>query len=201
MNQWPTTRNTLLVDLAGERYQSAWFEFSRLYEPVIYRFARKRGLQHVDSVDLTQQVMLNVMKAARRWAEDHPPDHFRGWLKTVASNSLINMVTRDAKYRATGGASDSSIAEPVTDSDEAQIWADEESRAILKSATKLIRDEFSADSWYAFEQTLLHGRTVDSVAKSLNKSKGSIYAARARIVRRLKRESLRIIESQVEKEE
>ena len=201
MKQWPTTRDSLLVNLAGEQFQAAWLEFTQIYEPVIYRFARKRGLQHADAVELTQQVMLSVMRSSRQWAQDQPPDHFRGWLKTVANNSLINMVTRDARYRAVGGESDLPQAEPVTDSDEAKIWADEESRAILKFAAANIRHEFSEDSWLAFEHTLVQGMSVEAVADSLKKTSGAIYAARARIMRRLKQESQRIADLQLETQE
>ena len=201
MKQWPTTRDSLLVNLAGDQYQSAWLEFAQLYEPVIYRFARKRGLQHADAVELTQQVMLSVMRSSRKWSQDQPPDHFRGWLKTVASNSLINMVTRDARYRAVGGENDLPQAEPVTDSNEAEIWADEESRAILRIAAANIRHEFSEDSWLAFERTLVQGVSVEAVADSLKKTSGAIYTARARIMRRLKQESQRIADLQLETQE
>lgn len=192
MQQWPTTRNTLLVQLAGEQYEKPWFEFAHIYEPVIYRFARRRGLQHTDANELTQQVMLRVMKSAKSWREDAPPDRFRSWLKTVADRSLINLVTRNAKYRANGGDDTAAVAELSTEDIDRQLWAQEEERATLRAAASLIRREFSTSSWAAFELTLLQGYSVESVSKRLDKSAGAVYAARARIVRRLKQEVARL---------
>lgn len=198
MQHWPTTRNTLLVKLAGDEFEAAWLEFSRQYEPAIYRFARKRGLQHTDAVDLAQQVMLSVMKSAQAWSEDQPPEHFRGWLKRVASNRLINMVTRDAKHRGVGGSAQIALDRETDGSDRAseRLWAQEEERSILRAAAENIRSEFVAESWTAFEQTLLGGKTVEAVAAELGKTAGAIYASRARIMRRLKQESLRLKESE-----
>lgn len=193
MNQWPTTRVTLLVSLNNQRHQAAWIEFSQVYEPVIYRFARQKGLQHADAVDLTQRVLLQVMKSSQRWSEEEPPSHFRGWLKTVANNSLINLVTRESRFRAVGGVDADASVEPVSDSSESSIWAQEEKRALLRQAARNIRSEFSEDSWTAFERTLFHGESIENVAKSLGKSKGAVYASRARIVRRLKQESVKIM--------
>ncbi len=193
MNQWPTTRATLLVSLSNEQHHAAWVEFAQVYEPVIYRFARKRGLQHADAAELTQQVLLKVMKSSQRWSDEDPPSYFRGWLKTVASNSLINLVTRESKYRAVGGSNEHAVSEPVADPAESSIWAEEEQRALLRQAAKNIRSEFSEDSWAAFELTLFQGKSIETVAQSLGKSKGAVYAARARIVRRLKHESAEMI--------
>lgn len=209
MQQWPTTRNTLLVNLAGKQHQSAWFDFSHLYEPVIYRFARRRGLQHTDAIELTQQVMLKVMKSAENWSQDQPPNHFRAWLKTVANNTLINMLTRDQKHRAAGtmrGEDESRIGQDarneqserraIVSANDEELWESEELRSILRCAAQNIRSEFSADSWQAFERTLLGNESVEDVARDLQKKCGAIYAARARIVRRLKSESQRLLEEE-----
>jgi len=197
MQRWPTTQNTLLVKLAGAEFESVWMEFSDQYEPLIYRFGRKRGLQHADAIELTQQVMLGVIKSAEKWARDKPPEHFRGWLKRVASNQLINVVTREAKHRGQGGSAQQSIKQAMDTADPAdqqaeKLWETEQQRAILRTAASNIRDEFASDSWIAFERTLLGGETVENLASELGKSAGAIYAARARIMRRLKQEAKRL---------
>ena len=194
MQRWPTTRNTLLVKLSSPEFESVWHEFSQQYEPAVYRFGRKRGLQHEDAVELTQQVMFNVMKAAKKWAQNEPPEHFRGWLKRIASNQLINMVTRDARHRGKGGSAVHSIelAPDSVDRQTEKLWQTEQQRSILRTAAANIREEFAADSWSAFERTLLGGESVESIATELGKTAGAIYAARARIMKRLKIEAKKL---------
>lgn len=189
MNEWPTTRDTLLLKLADENNQSAWQEFSCAYEPAIYRFSRRRGLQHDDAIELTQRVMLKVLRSADQWAESQPPDRFRGWLRTVAQHTLVNLVTRDGKHRASGVpiAEDArAIANESSENDDRERWHAEERRAWLRLALNSIRPEFSSGSWEAFERTVLSDEPVELVACDLNITAGGIYAARARVVKRLK---------------
>ena len=203
MTQWPTTRDTLLVKLASEKYEDAWFEFAQVYEPAIYRFARKRGIQHDDAIELTQRVMFAVMRQAKDWSKNEPPDHFRSWLKRIANNSLINMVKRESKHRGLGGediavyADNDSCGKPSTEESESQAWATEENRAIMRQAIGNVKPEFSSDSWSAFEETLLNGCSVESTARTLGKTAGAVYAARSRIVRRITSESKRLTDAEI----
>ena len=47
----PTTRPSLLVRIRDARDAEAWREFVRLYSPLVYRFARRKGLQDADAAD------------------------------------------------------------------------------------------------------------------------------------------------------
>lgn len=51
MTQVPPTRNSLILRLRNRRNVDAWQEFAAIYEPVVYRMARRRGLQHADALD------------------------------------------------------------------------------------------------------------------------------------------------------
>ena len=54
MAEPPLTRVSLLNRLKDGGDHQAWTAFVRLYGPVIYGFARKRGLQDADAADLMQ---------------------------------------------------------------------------------------------------------------------------------------------------
>ena len=70
MNQWPNTEPTLVERLADPRDDAAWNRFDTLYRPVVYRYARTRGLQHSDAETLVAEVMSRVFRAAGRWSKD-----------------------------------------------------------------------------------------------------------------------------------
>jgi RNA polymerase sigma-70 factor (ECF subfamily) len=61
----------------------------------------------------------------------------------------------------------------------------------LRAAT-IVKIDVSPDTWAAFEQTVVQGRTCEEVAESLGKSLGTIYAARSRILKRLQTEVQRL---------
>lgn len=70
MSASPTTRYSLLLRIADPQNHAAWLEFVAIYEPLVYRLARRRGLQDADARDLCQEVFRAVAGAAHRWEPD-----------------------------------------------------------------------------------------------------------------------------------
>src|ERR1017187_1406988 len=99
----PATRASLLVRLRDHQDHAAWSEFVRLYAPVVYRFARGRGLQDADAADLSQEVLRSV--SASVGAFDPRLGLFRSWLFTLAHRRLYDFIQRcrrpDADAQAT----------------------------------------------------------------------------------------------------
>jgi RNA polymerase sigma-70 factor (ECF subfamily) len=56
---------------------------------------------------------------------------------------------------------------------------------MFRWAARQIRPEFQSATWDAFWKTAVEGHSIDSVAVDLGKNRGSIYAARSRVMRRL----------------
>ncbi len=59
-------------------------------------------------------------------------------------------------------------------------------REVFGWAARQIRDEFQPETWNAFWQVGVEGHSVAEVAQMLGKKPGAIYAARGRVMRRLK---------------
>src|SRR3954469_20733139 len=97
----PLTRASLLVRIRDGHDQEAWQQFVQLYAPVVYGFARKRGLQDADAADVVQDVLRSVARNAERMDYDPEGGTFRGWLYTVARNKIYNFLTA-TKRRARG---------------------------------------------------------------------------------------------------
>src|SRR5690348_4768465 len=92
MQESPATRASLLVRLRDTSDGEAWQEFVHLYAPVIYGFARKRGLQDADAADVMQDVLRSVSAAVPRLEYDPGRGSFRGWLFTVTRNKILNFL-------------------------------------------------------------------------------------------------------------
>ena len=83
----PPTRQTLLLKLRDPEDASAWEEFTDLYTPLIYYWARKTGLQTQDAADLVQEVLTLVFQKLPEFEYD-PTKSFRSWLRTVTMNKF-----------------------------------------------------------------------------------------------------------------
>src|SRR6516162_757954 len=103
MDDAPATRHTLIAKLRDPADAHAWREFLALYEPLVYRLARNKGLQDADARDVCQEVFRAVSRAIDRWEPDSGRGTFRGWLFTIARNLCVNALTRRDPFAAGAG--------------------------------------------------------------------------------------------------
>ena len=194
MDEIPETRDSLLIRVADARDQAAWEQFARIYRPVVYNVARMRGLQDADAQDVAQQVLLSVSKSLPNWERRDESTRFRHWLCRIARNATINMLTRQPKDRAIGGGLvPVDIPENQVDSELDSRLVREYRRQLFRQAAEHVRSRADATTWQAFAMTMIDGLTIAEAAERLQRSEAVIYAARSRIMRRL-RDTVKIME-------
>ena len=188
MSETPRTRPSLLLRLRGERDERAWAEFLSLYEPLILRLMRRRGLQESDARDTTQQVLLRISRAIERYQPDGAQASFRRWLFRVARNVVVTFLMRKSKQPES--LDEQHLAElfesTLPSSSESDLFDQEYQQQVLAWATEQVRREFRDTTWRAFVETNINGRPIAEVAAELNLSPGSVYVARSRIIARLR---------------
>ena len=186
MDDVPDTRDSLLIRVADQRDQGAWEQFARIYRPVVYNVARIRGLQDTDAQDVAQQVLIAVARALPTWERRDETNLFRHWLCRIARNTAINMLTRQPRDRAVGGDAGREAAEQQVNSGLDSQIEREYRRQMFRHAADIVRSRADEITWQAFALTMIDGLTIGEAALQLNKSEAVIYAARSRIMRRLR---------------
>jgi RNA polymerase sigma factor (sigma-70 family) len=186
----PLTRASLLVQLRDATNHEAWHEFVRLYSPIVYGFARKRGLQDADAADLMQDVMRSVSKAIQRLDYDRQQGMFRGWLFTITRNKIFNHLSaKRIRPQASGDENTNRLLESQPDgNDGSDDWEMEYQRRLAAIAMERIRGEFQENTWQAFRLTAIEGVAAAEAAKQVGMSPGAIYVAKSRVLARLKEE-------------
>lgn len=182
------TRVSLLLRLRDRSDAAAWREFAAIYQPVVWRLARHQGLQPADADDLSQQVLSSLAVAIDRWEHDPQRGRFRTWLHQIVRNAILNALTRRRPDRGAGDTSvvellAAQVARPAIDPALVEL---EYRREVFVHAARTIRDEFQEESWQAFWRTAVEGEDPADVARNLNKGVGAVYAAKGRVMRRLR---------------
>jgi RNA polymerase sigma-70 factor (ECF subfamily) len=195
MDRIPNTRASLILRLPTVSDAAAWREFTEIYEPFVYRFARRKGLQHADACELTQEVFLAVARAIGRYEIDADRAQFRTWLFRIARNCLLKQW---AKQRRAAVPVDSgtwqqiseALAEPLPDLQEEDYR--EYRREVLNYALLRVQRSVKPLTWRAFCLTALQQRSIDDAAAELHVNRGAVYVARSRVISRLRDEVVRL---------
>ena len=196
MAEPPLTRVTLLARIKDGADTKAWGEFVHLYGPVVYGFARKRGLQDADAADLMQEVLRSVARNADKMEYDPKRGTFRGWLYTVTRNKIYNFLSsRKNRPRGAGdsGTQDRVESIPARESQDSDPdWDIEYQRRLSAKAMERVKHEFHENTWQAFWGTAVEGRPANEVGAELKMSSGAVYVAKSRVLSRLREEVQRL---------
>ena len=180
-----TTSVSLLVRLENRSDRDAWARFVELYTPLIYFWARRTGLPSEDASDLVQDVLELLVRKLPTF-EYQRNKSFRGWLRTITLNKWREHCRR--KRLAIADVSDSELANmPDARGDEA-FWDTEYRQQLVTRAMELLSVEFQPATWQAVREYVVHSRTADEAAQLGGVSVWTVYAAKSRLLRRLREE-------------
>ena len=189
MEEAPVTRASLLLRIRDGRDHEAWRQFVQIYAPVVYGFARKRGLQDADAADLMQEVLRSVAGAAGRLNYDPQRGSFRAWLYTVTRNKIYSFL--DGRRRHVRGSGDSGTQQRLEkhaapEEDTVAQWDREYERQLFAWAAEQVRGEFSEKTWQSFWLTAVEGQNAKAVSQRFGMSPGAVYVAKSRVLARLR---------------
>lgn len=192
MGSSPTTRASLLLRLTDTENQQGWEEFVKLYEPLVHRLLRKSGLQDADLFEVTQDVFFAVSRNVANFEPTYGRGSFRGWLRTITRNLLINLIEQRRRQVGAGTGSTDMIQLlqeiPAPDSHASVVVDTELRRRLFHHAADRVRREFQPATWQAFWQTAVDSIEVSEVCRRMGLTPGAVYVARSRVIARLRKE-------------
>lgn len=190
----PLTRTNLVTRLRDGSTADAWRGFVRLYGPLVYGFARKRGLPDADAADLMREVLRSICRPAETMEYDPARMTYRGWLYTVTRDKIDRFLDsrRNRPTGTDGAAHERPGATPTPPGDGPGEWEREYQRRLAARAMELVKPEVQANTWKAFWGTAVEGRLVPAVASELGMTPGAVSVARCRVLARLQDEVRRL---------
>src|SRR5215472_10369055 len=146
------TRQRLLFRArAGEA--DAWEDLTGLYRPLILGWLNRQGVPARDLEDLSQDVLLSVVKHLPTFEHSGRRGAFRSWLRTiVCSRTSDYWRAVDAGAQAEGGSGATAALQQIADpdSDLNRQWDEEHDSYVLNCLLDLVEEEFEPPTLRAF---------------------------------------------------
>jgi RNA polymerase sigma-70 factor (ECF subfamily) len=186
-----TTPVSLLERLRRPFDRDAWDRFVALYTPLIYSWGRRVGLQDQDAADLVQEVFVTLVQVLPGFSYDAQKG-FRRWLRTVTLNTWRNRRKRRGDQPLPGD--EAAVAEAASPEDPDSFWEAEYRQLLADRAMQLMQADFQPATWRAFWEQVVVGRPAKEVAAELGLTPGAVYAAKFRVLDRLRQELAGMLE-------
>ena len=165
----------------------AWREFVERYGEKILAWCRNWGLQDADAADVTQVVLVKMVKSIGKF--DKQVGSFRAWLKTISHHAWYDLI-KTRQYKVVKGGETLSRrlqSEEARDDLGRQIEAawDQE---LLQLASDRVRLRVHPNTWSAFDRTAIQGVAGQDVADELGMNLPAVYKARSNVTKLLQEE-------------
>ena len=190
-----TQHSLLLRARTGE--EEAWKDLTDLYRPLIIGWLNRQGVPAVDLEDLSQDVLLSVVKHLPSFEHSGHRGAFRSWLRTiVCSRTTDYWRAIGANTQASGGSGATAALQQIADpdSDLNRQWDEEHDRYVLGCLVDLVEGEFEPATLQAFRRLALDGAGGAEVAEELGMSVAAVYRAKSRVLQRIRQEAQGLID-------
>lgn len=178
-----TTRASLLQRVRNPRDEESWREFFHIYQPLLYRYSRARGLNRDDADELTQQCLTLLTEKMPGFEYVREKGGFKHWLRRIANNKVKDFFKKRRLPLAQSGDFRRPQKREISPD---ELWELEWEKRHLKYCLTLVQGEVAPKTYKAFEYHVLCNWPVDRVAETLELSTDQVYTAKSRITRRLR---------------
>jgi RNA polymerase sigma-70 factor (ECF subfamily) len=185
-----TRQSLLLRAQTGE--ENAWKVLLDLYRPLILVWLHRQGVPAGDQEDLSQEVLLSVVKQLPSFQHSGQRGAFRSWLRTIVSRRTADYWRAiDADTQAQGGSGATAALQQLTDPDSElnRQWDEEHDHYVVHCLLDRVEEEFEPTTLQAFRRLALDGVSGAEAAQELGLSVAAVYVAKSRVLARMRQEA------------
>ena len=186
------TRASLLLRVRDSSDEEAWNEFYELYAPLLYRYARAQGLNHVDAEEIRSQCCEALVRQIPTFEYDRAKGGFKGWLRTMVARRVIDRL-RKLREQQLDSADLRTL--PNADAPVDEVWEQQWREQHLRFCVQSLRGQVTDDTWETFRLLVEEGLPVTEVCQRLDATPNQVYKARARMLT-LVREKMHYLETE-----
>jgi RNA polymerase sigma-70 factor (ECF subfamily) len=207
------TRHSLLNRLKDLGDQTSWREFFHTYERLIYNVAVKAGLPDADAQEVVQETVMAVARKIGEFKADPAHGSFSAWLMQLTRWRIADQWRKRSAAGAPASVSSTGTEgtqKPGLQPDDTgstgpiervpdpaalaldKLWQEEWEQHLMAAALERVKSQVSPRQFQMFDLHVLQNQPVQATARMLQASVASIYMAKHRIARLLKKEVRKI---------
>ncbi len=189
-----TRQSLLLRAQAGE--ENAWTDLTELYRPLILGWLHRQGVPASDLEDLSQEVLLRVVKHLPTFQHSGQRGAFRSWLRTIVCSRTVDYWRTMDVAAPAGGSGATAALQQIADPDSGlnRQWDEEHDHYVLHCLLDLMEEEFEPITLQAFRRLALDGASGAEAAQELGLSVAAVYVAKSRVLARIRQEAEGLID-------
>jgi RNA polymerase sigma-70 factor (ECF subfamily) len=182
-----TSQSLLVRAQTGE--ETAWKDLTGLYRPLIIGWLNHQCVPAGDLEDLTQEVLLSVVKHLPAFEHSGRRGAFRAWLRTIVCSRTVDYWRGIAAGTPGEGGSSAVVALQQLADPESGLnrqWDEQHDRYVLNCLLDVVQEEFEPATLQAFRRLALEGASGAEAAQESGLSVAAVYVAKSRVLQRIR---------------
>jgi len=185
-SEYQKTQTSLIKRLQETVVGVSWSEFMVVYTKLIFSIARKTGLSHEDSDDVTQETIIKSHKNINRYNPQR--GSFRNWLGVIAKSCIVDHLRKKGRRLPTGW-------QPLTDDDEPienrsvdpkdifeEMWAEEARSYLVEMALERLKQAVKKPrDFQVFHCSKFLQWSTDRICESLDITSNNMHQINNRV--------------------
>ncbi|MDH3982312.1 MAG: sigma-70 family RNA polymerase sigma factor [Kiritimatiellaceae bacterium] len=191
------TRESLLLRLKEGANEEVWQDFYDIYGRLIFGYSLHFDISYSEAEDIVQEVCIKVFRQIMRFDYSRERGRFRGWLKTITHNAVIDYLRRKQNRSKTSSEYRKWLEqeEEAAEGDD-QIWRLEWEKAVFEMALDRVRERVGEETIRIFLCYVLEARSAAEVADETTLDANAIYAVKHRVLKFIREEVAIIMENE-----
>src|SRR5262245_2858454 len=198
------TRHSLLQRLKDWRDQTSWQEFFDTYSELIYNVGVKAGLSDTEAQEVVQETVIAVARNIGKFKADPTHGSFSGWLMKLTRWRITDQWRKRGQIGPAPAVPGAAIVPARLSTDTSStitleripdptglkldaLWQEEWANHLMTAALERVKRQVSARQFQMFDLHVLQNLPVQQTAVTLQVSGASVYMAKQRVSRLVKR--------------
>ncbi|WP_197441899.1 sigma-70 family RNA polymerase sigma factor [Thalassoglobus polymorphus] len=186
-----------LLSRAQSHDPTAWSTFVSLYTPLVYHWARKRGLTPEASQQVGQDVFLHVYQRIQSFQPTDSTETIHCWLARLTHKKIMDNLEQQQRGQNQGDdqrtaesetPEDSELVLPRTVHEVDAVVVQNETKQLYHSAMMFFKESLSESEWKIFSRIELDHQPIDAVASELHRNCVEVISIKSRLLRKFRHE-------------